>query len=321
MNSKIENGDYEEITSILIAKKGKLVYEKYYNGASKESKHNTRSVTKTIATLLTGIAIDKGFISSEKDPIFPYLLDKMPVENPDPRKAEITLEDLLTMSSIVECDDNDDYSRGNENRMYIVEDWSKFYLDLPVKGYPYRPKPEDSPYGRTMSYCSAGAAIVSEVVQSAVKMPADLFAKEHLLKPLNITDYTLHYSPTGTLNTAGGSEYKSRDLLKIIQMCANGGLWNGEQIVSESWIKKATSPKANAWEGMDYGYLFWLRTYGGDNGVACYAMAGNGGNKVMSFPALDLTVVLTSTNYNNRKAHGYTDEILDKFIIPVIRGN
>jgi CubicO group peptidase (beta-lactamase class C family) len=204
--------------------------------------------------------------------------------------------------------------------MYIVEDWSKFYIDLPVRAYPYSPKPADSPYGRAMSYCSAGSALATEVVQAAIEMPAHLYLKERLLKPLEIENYTLHFSPKGTLNTAGGSEYRSRDLLKLIQLCLQEGKWKNQQIISSSWIEKATTPKANAWENMDYGYLFWLRKYGESNPVGCFAMAGNGGNKVVAFPDLNITVVLTSTNYNNRKAHGYTDEILHDFIVPALQG-
>ncbi len=319
MDSTVKAGKYEAITSILIAKDGKLIFEKYYGGNDKTSKHNTRSATKTIATLLTGVAIDKGFIKSEQDKIFDYLKHKVPVQNPDPRKSAITIEDLLTMSSILECDDNNSFSRGNEERMYIIEDWAQFFVNLPIKSYPFGPKPEDSPYGRSMSYCSAGSSAVAEIVQSAVGGKVDDFFKKTLLDPLGIKEYKLDYTPTGTLNTAGGSEYQSRDLLKLIQLCLQNGTWKGQQLISSDWIKKASTPKANAWEGMDYGYLFWLRKYGKNDGVQCFAMAGNGGNKVMAFPELNLTVVLTSTNYGNRNAHNYTDELLNDFIVPVFQ--
>lgn len=319
MNSEVEKGTYEKITSILIAKDGKLLFEKYYNDNDKNSKHNTRSATKTMATLLTGIAIDKGFIKSEKDKAFGYLKHKMPKQNSDPRKEEITIEDLLSMSSILECDDNNSFSRGNEERMYIIEDWAKFLVNLPVKSYPFGPKPKEQPYGRAMSYCSAGSAAVAEIVQSAIGSNVDAFLKKNLLEPLKITDYKLHYTPTGTLNTAGGSEYRSRDFLKIIQMCIQNGKWNGQQLISSEWLKKATAPKVNAWEGMNYGYLFWLKKFGTTKKVQSYAMAGNGGNKIVAFPELNITVVLTSTNYGNRKAHGYTDELLNKYIIPALQ--
>ena len=320
MDSKIKSGDYEEITSVLIAKGGKVLFEQYYNGTDNNSLHNTRSATKTIATLLAGIAIDKGFVNSEKDKIYNYLQHKMPVDNPDPRKEEVTIEDLLTMSSIMECNDNDGFSRGNEGRMYIIEDWAQFFVDLPVRSFPFGPKPKELPYGRSMSYCSAGSAAVAEILQSAVGIKIDKFAIEQLLDPLNIKKYNLHYTPLGTLNTAGGSEYRSRDFLKMIQLCLQKGKWEGKQIISATWLEKATTPKVNAWEGMDYGYLFWLRSYGKDKSFKSYAMAGNGGNKIVAFPELDITVVLTSTNYNNRKAHGYTDDLLNKYIVPAFSG-
>ena len=284
MDQKITKGDYERITSVLVARDGKVLFEKYYNDAGQSTLHNTRSATKTIATLLTGIAIDKGFVGSEKDKIYKYLQHKMPAQNPDPRKGQITIEDLLTMSSIMECNDNDSYSRGNEGRMYIIEDWAQFFVDLPIRSFPFGPKPKELPYGRSMSYCSAGSAAVAEVLQSAVGMKIHEFGINHLLNPLGIKDYKLHFTPMGILNTAGGSEYRSRDFLKLIQMCLQKGKWEGKQLISAAWIDKATSPKVNAWEGMDYGYLFWLRKYGKDKGVSCYAMAGNGGNKIVAFP-------------------------------------
>jgi CubicO group peptidase (beta-lactamase class C family) len=318
LDSNVISGKYERISSILIAKKGKVLYEKYYNDNDVNSRQNTRSATKTMATLLTGIAIEKGFVRSEKDKIFDYLQHKMPVENPDERKRAISIEDLLTMSSVLECNDSNSYSRGNEERMYPIEDWTKFYLDLPVRSYAWEPEPNEQPYGRAFSYCTAGAATMAEVLQSAIKGDLVEFAKKNLFEPLEIEDYTLHYTPQNILNTAGGSEYRSRDLLKLGQLCLNKGIWNGQRIITESWLHKATTPKANVREGVDYGYLFWLGSFGKDTKYKSYYMSGNGGQKVLVAPDLDLTVVITSTNYNNRNAHDYTDEIMNSYIIPVI---
>jgi CubicO group peptidase (beta-lactamase class C family) len=318
MDSLVKSGKYERITSILIAKDGKLLYEKYYNGTNVNSKHNTRSATKTMATLLTGIAIDKGFLISEKDKIFKYLKHTLPVKNPDKRKENITIEDLLTMTSILESDDSNWHSRGHEERMYFIEDWTQFLVDLPVRSYPFGPKPEDSPYGRVFAYASAKSAAVAEILQKAIKSDLVIFTKKYLFKPLDIKEYTLNYSPKGILNTAGGSEYRSRDFLKLIQLCLNKGKWNNEQIISSAWIEKATTPKVNAYEGVDYGYLLWLKSFGKDKKYKSYYMSGNGGNKVLACPELNLTVVITATNYNNRSSHNYTDEIMNEYIIPSI---
>lgn len=318
MDSTIRAGKYEQIKSVLIAKDGVLLYEKYYNGADQHSQQNTRSVTKTMATLLTGIAIKKGYIQSEKDKIFKYLQHKLPVQNPDPRKEKITIEDLLTMSSVLECNDFNSYSRGNEERMYVIEDWTGFFLDLPIRAYPFEPQPEDQPYGRAFSYCSAGASTMAEVIQSAIGMKLDDFAKKHLFEPLGIESYKLDYNPEGILNTAGGSNYRSRSLLKIIQLCINGGKWKGQEIIPADWIKKASTPKARYEEGVDYGYLLWLKSFGRDKKYAAYYMSGNGGQKVLAMPGLALTVVITTTNYGNRKAHGYSDALMNDFIVPAM---
>lgn len=318
MDSLVRAGKYEDITSILIAKDGKLIYEKYYNENDQNSLHNTRSATKTVATLLTGIAIDKGYIKSEKDKIFPYLQHKMPVQNPDPRKEEITIEDLLTMSSILETDDSNYFSRGHEERMYFIEDWTQFLLDLPVRSYPFGPKPKDQPYGRNFSYSSAQASAVSDILQSAVGSDLVTFAKINLFDPLGISGYKLDYTPMGILNTAGGSEYKSRDFLKLIQLCLNKGSWNGKQLIPSDWIEKASTPKANARENVDYGYFLWIEAFGKDKKYKSFYMSGNGGNRMHAFPDLNVTVVITATNFNNRNAHGFINEILNDYIIPTL---
>tara|TARA_R110001632_G_scaffold146651_2_gene263650 strand:+ start:211 stop:1278 length:1068 start_codon:yes stop_codon:yes gene_type:complete len=318
MDSIVDSGKYERITSIVVAQKGKVIFEKYYSGNDINSKHNTRSATKSMATLLTGIAIDKGHIKSEKDKIFNYLQRTLPVQNPDPRKDSITIEDLLTMTSVLECDDSNWHSRGHEERMYFIEDWTQFLVDLPVRSYPFGPKPEDAPYGRIFAYGSAKSAAIAEILQEGIKGDLVAFAKANLFNPLGIKDYKLDYTPKGLLNTAGGSEYRSRDFLKLIQLCLNGGSWNDKQIIPSSWITKATTPKVNAYDNVDYGYLFWLKSFGDQTKYKTFYMSGNGGNKMLACSELELAVVITSTNYNNREAHNYTDEIMNTYIIPAV---
>jgi CubicO group peptidase (beta-lactamase class C family) len=222
------------------------------------------------------------------------------------------------MTSVLECDDSNWHSRGHEERMYYIEDWTQFLVDLPVRSYPFGPKPENAPYGRVFAYASAKAAAVADILQHAIKSDLTEFTKTNLFEPLDINNYTLHYSPKGVLNTAGGSEYRSRDFLKLIQLFINNGQWNNEQIISSSWIQKATTPKVNAYDDVDYGYFLWLKSFGKDKKYKTYYMSGNGGNKVLACPELNLTVVITATNYNNRNAHNYTDEIMNSYIIPAI---
>lgn len=316
MDSLILDGKYEDITSVLVVKNSKLIFEKYYQGNDSTSLHNTRSATKSLATILAGIAIDKGYIHSEKDKIYKYLSSNLPVKNPDPRKDSITIEDLLTMSSVLECDDWNNYSRGHEERMYFIEDWTQFLLDLPVRSYPFNGPPSDRPYGRAFAYASAKAAAVGDIIERAVDQKLDEFAKTYLFDPLEISEYKLDYNPLGVLNTAGGSRYRSRDFAKMIQLLLNNGKWNGQQIISANWIEKATTAKAHAYDIYDYGYFLWLRSFGNENQYKAFYMNGNGGNHIMAIPSLDLCIVITATNYNRRNAHDYSYELTSKYIIP-----
>ena len=317
LEEKINAGEFKKITSILVARHGQLVYEKYPADSDPNALRNTRSATKTVASILAGIAIDKGLLSGVEAKVLSFFPDKKPVENPDPRKDKMTVEDLLTMSSILECDDNNQFSRGNEERMYVVEDWVKFTLDLPVKGFPsWTTKPQDSKYGRSFCYCTAGAATIGALVERATKMPLDNFARKHLFDPLGIAKLEWGYTPLGTANTAGGLELRGRDLLKLGQLYLNKGNWDGKTIVSEKWVKESTKPHAQVDETTEYGYFWWLKSFGPEKHRSpAYCMLGNGGNKVCVFPTLDTVVVITSTNYNTKGMHEQTDRILSDYVL------
>jgi CubicO group peptidase (beta-lactamase class C family) len=165
LEEKIHNGDYGTVTSVLIMQNGTTLYEGYFNGANAESLHNTRSVTKTITGMAVGAAIDDGLMNVNS-PAAQFFTDIEPFKNPDHRKQAVTIEDLITMSGILECDDNDNFSRGTEARMHNVEDWASFFWDLPIRGYPgWSEKPATAKYGRVFAYCSAGVEIAGAAVE------------------------------------------------------------------------------------------------------------------------------------------------------------
>lgn len=309
--SSIEDGTYKNITSLIIVHHGRLIYEAYFNGGARERLNDTRSVTKSVTSLLVGAAIDRGLIQGVQSKVYAWFRDKRPIGNPDPRKQSFTLEDLLSMSSLWECDDDNAFSQGNEERMYLVEDWIQFALNLPIKGFaPWQAKPQDSPFRRSFSYCTAGVVTLGAIAERAAKLPLSRFAHEVLEEPLGITSSRWNLSPLGVGMGGGGTAYRSRDLAKIGEMVRQGGRWQGRQVVSQAWIDASLTNRVQVREGVEYGYLWWhfhFPAKGRDRDV--WAASGNGGNYIFLLPDLELVVVITSTAYNKSFAHSQSQEI------------
>src|ERR1700757_2402311 len=262
MEEAIRAGQFKKIGSVVVARRGKLIYEGYFDGDA-STLRDTRSATKSITSALVGIAITDKKLRDVNARVLEQLPERARrMQNPDPRKDKITVEDFLTMSSPLECDDWNDASRGNEERMYVIEDWAQFILDLPIRGRMHvGEKVEPPAYGREFSYCTGGVFTLSEVLEKVTGERTDRYAQTKLFGPLGITDAVWVYSPMKVPQTGGGLRLTSRDLLKIAEMYRAGGQSQGHPIVDRVWVEQSTRPHARIDEATEYGYLWWLKSF------------------------------------------------------------
>jgi CubicO group peptidase (beta-lactamase class C family) len=302
---------FKHITSVVVIKNGKLLIEEYFNGANRDSLHDVRSVGKSFASTMTGIAITDGLLKSEEEKLgsFYQLKD---YDHYSPAKANTSLKELLTMRSRFNGDDDDSDSPGNEENMYPTPNWVKFALDLPLDTLKYKGQ---------WHYFTVGVMLLGSTLNQLVPGNLEKYADEKLFKPLNITQYQWQYTPQHVASTAGGIRMNALDFAKYGQLYKNNGLWKGRQIVSKQWVDKTLSKQTAITGRKDeyYGYLFWNKKYTvkGKAYETFYA-SGNGGNKIFIFKDQPLVVVVTATAYGTNYAHAQVDKMMEEYILPAV---
>lgn len=295
-----------KIHSVLLIKNNQLIIEEYFKGHSINKLHDLRSATKSIRSILMGIAIDRGFIKNVDDPISKYLITPIPNKNLDERKERITIKDLLTMSSGLDCNDRDRKSKGQEDKIYRKRNWLQYALDLAMVNEP----------GTVSNYCSIGTVMIAEIISQASGMTIDKFAEEYLFKPLSITNKSWgHTSSKKVIPSAKRLYMTSRDMAKIGQLILNNGNWNGKQIISEKWIEESTTKKTKI-AGNDYAYLWWNIPFRlNDKLTVSKTASGNGGQYIIIIPKMNMVAVFTGGAYNSQNAQ-LAFPIMNNILIP-----
>ncbi len=314
--------------SLLVARRGKLVLEEYFFGFDRDDVHDLRSAGKTFSSVLLGAAMMRGARARPETPLYDLVAGMGPFANPDPRKSRITLAHSMTHATGLACDDNDDASPGNEDKLQGQKepDWWKYTLDLPVVHDP----------GSRYAYCSAGINLMGAALKAATGTWLPELFESAVARPLDFGQWYWNLMPTGEGYLGGGARLRPRDLLKVGQAYLDGGVWRGRRIVDASWVKVSTSPKMeispattgmsaedfeNAYVPAKDAYAWHLtelrsgeRTYHG------YLASGNGGQLLIVVPELELAVVFTAGNYGQFWIWGrFTSDIVPKEIIPAIR--
>ena len=278
-----------QLHSVLLAKNDELIVEAYFGRYDASKPHDLRSVSKSIRSLLLGIAIDKGIIDDINDPISKYLKNYVIKKHLDARKEAITIKHLITMSAGWDCNDWDKKSKGQEDRVRKQKDWIQYTLDLPLINEP----------GTVAAYCSMGVVVMAEIISQASGLSIDQFAEKYLFSPLGIGQVQWRHTSKKGVVAAGKRLYMTpRDMAKIGRLILNRGQWNGKQIVSENWVEAATTPKTTI-TGIDYGYLWWSIPFKVGEGIVISKTAtGNGGQYIMVVPKMNIVAVFTGGAYN-----------------------
>jgi CubicO group peptidase (beta-lactamase class C family) len=291
------------VHGVVVARRTKLVFERYFMGSDEvrgrlveniafdaDRLNDMRSVTKSVASLAVGIAIDRGLISGVNQPIFNFFPELSDLRSAE--KDRIQLVHALTMSMglawIEATPDNKD--NNDEERMKAAPDACRYVLGLPVT----------APAGQDFFYNTGALMLLSAAVRKATGQPLDEFARATLFEPLGVTGIEWFRVKGGDSNAGSGLRLRPRDMAKIGQLVLAGGRWNDRQIVSKAWIDASTTPHINGTGLYFYGYLWWLgRSLLNGRDVRWVAAYGRGGQSIHVVPELDLVVVITAGYYQD----------------------
>ena len=285
--------------SITIVRNGYLVMDNYFYPYSKNTKHNFRSCAQGVLSGLIGIAIEKKYIKNANQPMLAFFPDRT-ISNIDSSKQQITIENLLTMTSGLDCQDGGRHKFKGMYAMWRSKDWVQYVLDLPMTETP----------GERFEYCSGTSYLLSAILQKTSGMRSLDFARKYLFAPLGITDGYWETSPQGIDFGYDQLFLTPHDMAKIGWLYLNKGKWNGTQVVPEDWVNASrqghieiTTPLADK-----YGYQWYIaRDY--------YLSLGAWGQFILIAPEKNIVAVFTGAVPMGRQFLKVKN-LFEEFILP-----
>ena len=321
VNSSRDSTNAYRLHGILVARNGKLVLEEYFFGEHAEKPHDTRSASKTLVTVVMGAAMQAGMKLGPETPVFATMGETS--AGLDPRKRAMTVRHLLTMTSGLDCDDDSpNYHPGSEDILTDQDtnpDWLRMVVGLELLRNA----------GAKAVYCSINPFLAGEVLARATGRSFPDLTWELIGEPLQMGRYYILLTPLGESYMGGGARFLPRDFMKLAQLYANGGTWNGRRILSEAWIRESIEPRfllgtqierPNVVRSqLNYGYLWWSTQYSHRGRVIrAYHASGNGGQYAMFIPELDLVISAWGGNYADRGGFVSITELIPQQILPAI---
>jgi CubicO group peptidase (beta-lactamase class C family) len=268
--------------TLLVARRGRLVLERYFHGSGAASLNDVRSVTKSIVSTLTGIAQANGFLPNLDTTIAAYLASDYTLDAGD---SAVTVRDLLTMTSGYQWNEGtaDDYTQW----ITTTGDHVQYVLD----------RPRAAPPGTSWTYNSGAVHVLGVLLAHATGTTLPAFADRYLFGPLGIDLVQWEPLDPGTVNGGAGIDLRAQDLLRLGQLFLQGGRSGSRQVVPAAWVTNATTPQFTwrrdfgAQRDITYGYLWWVSDVPGAN---AYFAWGYGGQFIYVVPSRDLVIVATT---------------------------
>lgn len=314
------------VHSVVVARHGKLVFEQYFAGYDQPwgqpdgqyefaatIRHDMRSVSKSVTSLLVGIAIDRKLIAGVDEPVLKFFPDYATVKQPG--WDAITIRHLLTMSSGFKWDEARAWTdpKNDEPRLVTEPDPLGYVLSRPIA----------APPDTLWTYSGGSTELLGNIVERVSKQSLEAFAREALFQPLGITDVEWKAYKNGKIAAAAGLRLRPRDAAKIGQLVLSRGQWNGRQVVPADWIAQSITPRFQAvglFGGtLFYGYQWWMgRSLAGSKEIKWVGAFGWGGQRIFIVPGLDLVMMTTAAQYGQPKEGLAAIDILSNIVIPSV---
>ena len=309
---QILNNNFKNIHSILLINNGKLILEEYFCGYHRDLKHPVASVTKSVTSILFGIARDLGYKIVLNKKLIAYLPEYKDLLSRS-GKSKISLEHLLTMQAGLEWNE---FSHSYFQGMYESNDPIRFILEKEMVDAP----------GQRFFYSTGLSTVLGRILENTTGSNAEQFADEYLFTPLEIKDYYWGKLSDGTVLTGSSLSLRPRDMAKLGYLFLKEGFWRDKQIVSKEWVRESIFPhvkyphdKGDLISGTGYGYQWWRGTSRiSDKDIDAFYAAGHGGQFICVIPSLDLITVITSQIDDNDTGDFRAYSVIDNYVIPAL---
>ncbi len=299
------NENYPNVYSLLVVRHGYLIYEKYYQGMNKDSANPIYSVTKSVMSALTGIALKEKLIQNVDQNMAGFFSEYF-AEVDNNQKKEITIKNILTMSGGLEAIDD------NYSAYFSSGDWLDYAIKRPLTDEP----------GTKFVYNTGLTHFLSGIITKTSKMKTIDFADQFLFSQIGMSIKKWDVDQKGYYGGGSGLYMKPVDMARFGYLYLRDGMWDGKQIIPKEWIVESTKRQIIVDPEMDYGYLFWVQTIKDkvhNKDYFAYSAIGSGGQKIVVIPELDMVVVVTANVQSAAIDKANTQDIISDYVIPAVK--